>query len=243
MFELIPAVDVLDGKVVRLREGDYRAVTVYGSQPVAVAAEFMAAGAPLVHVVDLEGARSGEADPSLRRSLASAGIVFQIGGGLRTVDDVTAAIADGAARAVVGTAAVWRPEVLVAMIEAVGASHLVAALDVAAGRARGAGWRDSGRPVAEVLDNLASGGIVRLLATGISRDGTMDGPDLDLLREVIASGIDVIASGGVGTLDDLLAIADLGAAGAIVGRAIYEGRFTVAEAMAAVAAVGGPRSQ
>jgi phosphoribosylformimino-5-aminoimidazole carboxamide ribotide isomerase len=234
MFELIPAIDVLGGNVVRLERGDYDAVTVYESDPVAVAEGFVAAGAPLVHVVDLEGARSGSPDASIRRRLGAAGIPFQIGGGLRTAAEAVAAIEDGAARVVAGTAAVWDPAELRRIVTAVGAAQLVAAVDVASGRARGAGWMDDGQPLEVVLDNLVTAGVTRVLATAIIRDGTMLGPDIDLLATVAASGLRVIASGGVGTLGDLQAIASAGAAGAIVGKAIYEGRFTVAEALAAV---------
>ena len=234
MFELIPAVDVLDRNVVRLERGDYEAVTVYGTDPVAVARSFLDAGAPIVHVVDLEGARSGLADAMLRRTLGDGRVRFQIGGGLRTVADVTAAIADGAQRAVVGTTAIWDPAELEQMIAAVGPASLIVAVDVADGMARGAGWLDEGRPVDVLLGELIAIGIERILLTAIERDGMMRGPDLELLEGAVASGLAVIASGGVGTLADLVAIAGTGADGAIVGRAIYENRFTVAEAISVV---------
>lgn len=233
-FELIPAIDVLDGAVVRLERGDYEAVTVYRDDPVAVANEFVAAGASLVHVVDLEGARSGVPDVALRRRFGDSGVPFQIGGGLRTVDEIVGAIADGARRAVAGTIAVWNEAELAAMVAAVGAEKVVAAIDVSGGRARGGGWLDDGRPVADVVAGLQRVGVVRALVTAISRDGMMSGPDLDLLATVAASGLQVIASGGVGTVDDLTDLARQDLSGAIVGRAIYEGRFTVAEAVAAV---------
>lgn len=235
MFELIPAIDVLDGKVVRLERGRYDAVTVYGNDPVAFALEFVAAGAPIVHVVDLEGARSGTADRELRRRLGAAAVPFQTGGGLRSTADVAAAIGDGATRAVVGTAAVWDEALVEEMVAAVGPGRLVAAVDVAAGRARGAGWLDEGRPVADVVAGLLANGVERALVTAISRDGMLSGPDLELLETVAGSGLAVIASGGVGSLGDIAAVRAAGLAGAIVGRAIYEGRFTIAEALVAAA--------
>jgi len=235
VFELIPAIDVLDGNVVRLERGDYGTVTIYGSDPIGTARSFLDAGAPLVHVVDLEGARSGMADAELRRALGAGGIRFQTGGGLRSAAAVAAAIADGAERAVVGTAALWDSAELARMIAAVGPAALLVAVDVADGRARGAGWLDEGRPFGMLLDELVELGVERILLTAISRDGMMLGPDLKLLGRAIESGLAVIASGGVGTLADLGAIAAAGAAGAIVGRAIYENRFTVAEAVAATA--------
>lgn len=234
MFEFIPAIDVLGGSVVRLERGDYDAVTVYQSDPVVVAREFVAAGVPIVHVVDLEGARSGAPDRALRCSLADAGIPFQIGGGLRTTEAAVAAIEGGATRVVAGTAAVWDPAELRRMIAAVGTARFVAAVDVADGRAKGGGWMDEGQPLEAVLENLVNAGVTRVLATAIARDGMMNGPDLDLLAAVAASGLSVIASGGVGTLADLEAVVAAGASGAIVGKAIYEGRFTVAEALAAI---------
>lgn len=232
MFELIPAIDVLDGNVVRLERGAYDAVTVYGTDPVGVARSFLESGAPIVHVVDLEGARSGSADGALRRALGAAGIRFQTGGGLRSAADVATAIADGAERAVVGTTALWDSAELARMIAEVGPGALVVAVDVADGRARGAGWLDEGRPLDELLDELVAGGVARILVTSIARDGMMHGPDLGLLERAVDSGLAVIASGGVGELGDLVAITNTGAAGAIVGRAIYENRFTVAEAVA-----------
>ncbi len=234
MFELIPAIDVLGGNVVRLERGDYEAVTVYGSDPIATAQSFLDAGAPIVHVVDLEGARTGSADAALRRKLGVGGVRFQTGGGLRSAADVLAAIADGAERAVVGTTALWDSAELAGMVGAVGPGGLVVAVDVADGRARGAGWLDEGRPLDMVLEELVAVGVERILVTAIVRDGMMLGPDLELLSRAVESGLAVIASGGVGTLADLDAIAATGAAGAIVGRAIYENRFTVAEAVAAV---------
>ncbi len=128
----------------------------------------------------------------------------------------------------------WDEAELGRMVDEVGAAALVAAVDVAAGRARGAGWLDEGRPLHEVLHGLAAAGVTQILLTAISRDGMMTGPDLGLLERAVATGMRVIASGGVGSLADLENVVSVGAAGAIVGRAIYEGRFTVEAALAAV---------
>lgn len=229
MIQLIPAVDVLDGKVVRLMHGDYDRVTVYADDPVSQARRWTDAGASLVHVVDLLGARSGDPDPGLWQQLSLAGIPFQVGGGIRTAQLARQALDAGAARVVMGTAAVWNPEIL----EEVGdASRVVAAVDVKAGRATGAGWLDEGRDLAAVLDGLADHGCVRMLVTGIGRDGTMEGPETELLRRVLDDGrFAVIASGGVGSASDIGVVARMGCEGVIVGRALYEGRFTVAEAL------------
>ncbi len=234
-MQIIPAVDVLGGRVVRLLRGDYDAVTDYAADPVAAVRRWAAEGAGLVHVVDLDGARSGEGDPGLWEALGEAGVPFQAGGGLRTAAAVAQAVAAGAQRAVVGTAAVWDPELLEEMVAVVGAGRLVAAIDVRDGRAQGAGWRDDGRPLAEVLAGVGAAGVRRMLVTAISRDGTMAGPDLDVLDEVAAAAPDtaIIASGGVGTLEHVRALAGAGVEAAIVGRALYEGAFTLAEAVAA----------
>lgn len=234
-FSVIPAVDVLGGRVVRLLRGSYDEVTVYGDDPVGTARAWIDAGAPLVHVVDLEGARSGSPDRSLWERLAEAGVPFQVGGGIRTAETARAALAAGAARVVMGTAAVWSPELLAA----VGSPRrVVAAVDVRDGRATGAGWLDEGRDIAPVLDGLAAAGVGRLLVTGIGSDGTMEGPETALVRRVVADGrFAVIASGGVGSVDDVAALARLGCEGVVVGRALYEGRIVLADAIAAAAGV------
>lgn len=235
-MELIPAVDVLGGQVVRLVEGDYERVTVYADDPVTQATEWVAQGSPLVHVVDLEGARDGSHNERLWRRMAGAGVPFQVGGGIRTVRTAERAMEAGAARVVLGTAAVWDPGVLAGVVAAVGAEHVVAALDIRDGRATGAGWRDEGRELGEVVANVAATGVVRALVTGIGRDGTMQGPDLDVIEKVRAASpaLAILGSGGVGSLDDLLLLASSNLEGAIVGRALYEGRFTVSEAVAAI---------
>lgn len=231
MVQIIPAVDVLNGRVVRLMHGDYDRVTVYADDPVAQARSWADQGAALVHVVDLAGAKSGEPDVALWASLAAAGVTFQVGGGIRTADLARRALDAGAARVVMGTAAVWEPEILAGVGDL---GNVVAAVDVKGGRATGAGWLDEGRAVPDVLDGLAAVGCERMLVTGIGRDGTMEGPETDLLRTVLGDGrFAVIASGGVGTLEDLQTVAALGCEGVIVGRALYERRFTVADAIAA----------
>ena len=232
-MQVIPAVDVLDGKVVRLLRGSFSEVTVYASDPVAVAADWIESGARLVHLVDLVGARSGRPDRSLWHRFATAGIPFQIGGGIRNVETARAALDSGAERVVLGTAAVWNPGIL-AEIHAL--DRVVAAVDVADGDALGAGWTGKGRNLPAALQGLQANGIQRMLVTSIVRDGTMDGPDVALIEEVgrLVPGMRLIASGGVGDLSDLQILADAGCEAAIVGRALYEKRFTIGEAQAIV---------
>lgn len=225
-MEIIPAVDVLDGKVVRLLRGDYARVTEYGSDPVAAARAWMEQGAGRVHVVDLDGARSGEPDLSLWERMGGSGVTFQAGGGIRSAAWARRVLELGAERIVMGTAAVWEPQSLSGMGEAV-----VAAVDVRGGMATGAGWRDEGRCLPSVLDGLAGVGVTRVMVTGIGRDGSLEGSDLELTRSVVEDGrFAVIASGGVGTLSDLEPLAALGCEAVVVGRALYDRRFTLTEA-------------
>ena len=236
MLQVIPAVDVLDGAVVRLTHGDFDRVTVYDTDPIARARQWMEEGADLVHVVDLDGARNGTPSVDLWERMAEAGVRFQVGGGLRTADLAERALAAGAERVVLGTAAVWDPAVLGSISDP---SRVVAAVDVRDGRATGAGWLDEGRNTPEVLADLAAHGVGRLLVTGIGRDGTMQGPEMALLDEAVSDGrFRVIASGGVGTLDDLRRVAELGCEGVIIGRALYESRFTLDEATRFLAGQG-----
>jgi phosphoribosylformimino-5-aminoimidazole carboxamide ribotide isomerase len=237
-FDLLPAIDLRAGRVVRLRQGDFAAETVYDSDPVSTAGRFIEAGARWIHVVDLDGARSGT--PQQRAIVARivdavgerAGC--QVAGGLRTLDAVAAALDAGAGRVVVGTAALVDPDFAGSLIAHHGPGRIVVALDVRDGLALGEGWRPGavGLPVEDALLRLAEVGVERFAVTGVDRDGLLDGPDLDLLRRLV--GLDrgaIVASGGVSSLDDLLAVRALGCAGAIVGRALYEGRLDLAAAL------------
>jgi phosphoribosylformimino-5-aminoimidazole carboxamide ribotide isomerase len=216
---------------VRLLRGDYDRVTIYDDDPVARCLQWHDEGARLVHVVDLDGARAGTPDRRLWARLAGAGAAIQVGGGIRSAELAAAALAAGAERVVMGTAAVWDPGILAAVAEP---EQVVAAVDVRQGRATGAGWLDAGRELTGVLDGLAAHGVVRLLVTGIARDGTMEGPELDLLAGAVDDGrFSILASGGVGGLEDIRAVRDLGCEAVIVGRALYERRFTLSEAMTA----------
>lgn len=225
---MIPAVDVLEGKVVRLLRGDYTRVTEYGSDPVATARRWMDEGARRVHVVDLDGARTGEVDLLLWKRLAGPGVTFQAGGGIRRSADARRVLEAGAERVVMGTAAVWDP----LSLDGLG-DQVVAAVDVKGGKATGEGWQDSGRDLDAVLEGLAEARVGRVLVTGIGRDGTLGGADVELTRQVVEDNrFAVIASGGVGTLGDLESLAALGCEAVVVGKALYERRFTLADVIA-----------
>ena len=230
---LYPAIDLLDGEVVRLRQGEYGDSTVYGSDPVEVARGFVDAGATWVHMVDLDAARSGRAHNrgligGVAAALAGRASV-QVGGGVRTVDDARELRDAGVARVVMGSAAVNDPP----LVERVAAVVPVAVgLDHRAGNIATHGWTESsGRMVLDVLADYPSASA--FVITDISRDGMLVGPDVEgLVVAAAATGVPVIASGGVGTLAhlrELAAFPQLG--GVIVGKAIYENRFTVAEAV------------
>ena len=232
---VIPAVDVLGGNVVRLYQGDYDAVTIYGTAPATVALAWALAGASIVYVVDLEGARSGTPSSTLWRELGDAGIRFQIGGGIRDAASADEAVHSGALRVVVGSAAVHDADALGSIVEAVGGSAVVAAIDVRAGMAVGSGWLDEGVALETVVARVVDSDVGTALVTGIERDGALGGPNTGILETVraIAPSLPLIVSGGVGCLDDLAMLRDHGYEAAIVGRALYENRFTLEEAIKA----------
>jgi phosphoribosylformimino-5-aminoimidazole carboxamide ribotide isomerase len=235
-FEVIPAIDVLEGRAVRLSQGRREAVTLEGGDPVELARRYAAEGASRLHVVDLDGAFSGM--PSLHlveRLAAAAGLPFQVGGGYRSLDAVGSALAAGADRVMVGTAAL-EPDFLARAAGRFGES-LVVAVDVRDGRVATDGWTQaSDTTAAELASRCAATGVGRLLVTSTARDGSLAGPDLTLLDQVVPIGIPVLAAGGVSSIDDLRALRDLGCEGAISGSALLGGRFTLTEAVAALAA-------
>jgi phosphoribosylformimino-5-aminoimidazole carboxamide ribotide isomerase len=225
-FLVVPAVDLLGEEAVRLEQGDYERVRIRAGDPETLVARFARAGAALVHVVDLDGARTGQVRPELvgRLVAAAQGVPVQASGGIRSVGDAEMLLAAGAVRVVVGTAAFSEPAALDRFVSALG-EQLVVALDARGGRLAVAGWaREAGISVDEAASRCADAGVARLHCTAIERDGTMDGPDLELLARVRdRSGSPVIAAGGIRSAQDLEAIADLGLEGAVVGRALVEG--------------------
>ena len=240
-MDLFPAIDLLDGRAVRLYQGDYDRETVYSDDPVAQARAFAAAGARWIHVVDLDAARTGT--PRNRDVIAAIAdavdVPIQTGGGVRDEAAADALFASGVARVVLGTAALEQPE----LVRVLAARHSVAVgLDARGREVAVRGWEQgSGRDLLDVAREFADAGVEALIVTEIGRDGTLEGPDLDGLGEVLtATELPVIASGGVGTLDDLRALSALRSSGrrltgAIVGRALYEGAFTLIDALGAVA--------
>lgn len=234
--DLYPAIDLRDGRVVRLSQGDYDAETVYGDDPVAVATSFADAGAPWVHVVDLDAARSG--DPVNRAVVGRIAAALhgrarlQNGGGVRSLDDARRLADAGVDRVVMGSAAVRRPDLVAEVSDVV---PVAVGLDHRAGELATDGWTEgSGVQLADALGRFPTA--AAFVITDISRDGMLSGPDIDGLTVAVgATTTPVIASGGVATIDDLLALAAIpGLGGIITGKAVYEGRFTVAEAVRAL---------
>ncbi len=235
--ELFPAIDLRGGKVVRLLQGDYDQQTTYGDDPVATACSFVDAGATWIHVVDLDAARSGSPEnrsvvAAIARAVAGRARV-QTGGGVRTVDDAIVLADVGVARVVMGSAAVREPSLVDQVAERV---RVAVGLDHRAGELAVHGWtQGSGVRLDAALHWFPAADA--FVITDIGRDGMLEGPDVDgLAAAAAATSVPVIASGGVATLADVTALALVpGIAGVITGKAIYEGRFTVAQAVAALA--------
>lgn len=236
---LLPAIDLIDGRCVRLRQGDFATATAYSDDPVAALAGFVSEGATEVHVVDLDGARAGEPRQTslLRRLAASTPAQLQVAGGLRTAGHVEQLLAAGVNRAVIGSLALLDPAVFAAMLGQFGADRITLALDVRMERETPIvathGWtHNSGRSLEQVLAGFPE--VRHLLVTDIARDGMLDGPNAALMAMIAAAfpHVELQASGGVSKLDDLDLLQDTGATRAVVGKAIWEERFTVAEGVA-----------
>jgi phosphoribosylformimino-5-aminoimidazole carboxamide ribotide isomerase len=237
-FEVIPAIDVLEGRVVRLSQGRREAVTIEGGDPVELARRFRDEGARRLHLVDLDGAFSGTPTLDLVERVALAGgLPLQVGGGYRTTEVIASAIDAGADRVMVGTAAL-SPSFVADATARFGA-RLVIAIDARDGKVAVEGWtRTSETTPATLALECANVGVERLLVTSTVRDGSLAGPDLDLLKDVLAARVPVVAAGGISSLEDVLAVRDLGCESAIAGSALLGGRFTLAEAQARIAAEG-----
>ena len=242
-FTVFPAIDLRAGRAVRLRQGDFAREDVYSTDPAGVAIGFAAAGADWIHVVDLDGALHGERRQSetiaaiaeaLRRSGSSTRL--QVAGGLRTQESIEAVFAAGARRAVIGTAALADPGFAGVAIERHGSDRIAVALDVRDGIAVGQGWVPgaSGMPVDDALECLTAVGVATFAVTAIERDGLLGGPDLALLERLVrGTDADVIASGGIASIEDIRAVRAIGCIGVIAGRALYDGTLDIGEVLAA----------
>lgn len=237
-MKLYPAIDIREGNCVRLYQGDYARETVYGQDPARQAAAFAAEGSPWIHCVDLDAARSGEQSNlvAIRAIAEAVDVPLQVGGGVRSVDAAKRLWDAGVTRVVIGTAAIQNPELVV---ELAAQGQVAVGLDAWGSDIAVAGWEErTGRDLFDTVESFAGAGVAAFVVTEIGRDGTMQGPDVDGLRRVLeTTEVPVIASGGVGSLDHLRALAELRGSGrsldgVIAGRAIYEGAFTVRDAVA-----------
>lgn len=239
-FAVLPAIDLREGRVVRLYQGDYSRQTDYDVTPLVQAQHYADAGARWLHVVDLDGARSGNtSNLDVIKALAGTGLHLQAGGGVRSEDDLARLFDAGVQRVVVGSLSVREPDRVCRWLDKYGPDRLTIALDTrfrdGAWRLPSAGWeRDEEATLDQLAPRYADAGARHLLCTDIDRDGTLSGPNFDLLAHIasIASSLDTQVSGGVHALDDVRRAREAGAAGIVLGRALLEGRFTLEEALA-----------
>lgn len=234
-FTIYPAIDLRDGKVVRLKEGDPSRLTAYSDDPVKTARRWLQAGATWLHVVNLDGA-FGEVDsPNLSalEEICKLGARVQHGGGLRSLAAIERALALGASRVVLGTMAIEEPHVVAEAVNKFGVEKIAVGVDARDGMVRVRGWKEnSGIAAAELALQMRSLGLRTLIFTDVSRDGLGTGLNIPATRQLAeASGLDVIASGGVHTLEDVIAAREAGLAGVIIGRALYEGTIDLKEAL------------
>lgn len=233
-FDILAAIDLRGGKVVRLRQGDFAREDVYSDDAIEIGSGFADAGVRWLHVVDLDAARSGSAEHRavIRDLLQRLGarLTIEVGGGIRDAGTARELLAAGARRVVLGTVALTDPQLVGGIVAEHGAEAVAVAIDVRAGVAYGRGWAadGAGPPLEGAIETLAAAGVRTFEVTAIDRDGSLDGPDLDLLTRAIKLGAgDIIASGGIRSIADLEAVRSLGCRGAIVGRALYEGQVAL----------------
>lgn len=233
---LLPAIDLRDGRCVRLTQGDYGKETVYDDDPVAVAQRFSDQGADWLHVVDLDAALTGEPRnrEAIRKVIAAVpGMHVEFSGGIRDDEDVAAALESGAARIVIGTRALQDPE----WVERVAATHgarIAVGLDVRGTRLQARGWTEDAGELFPTMTRLDAAGVGAYVVTDVAKDGMLQGPNLDLLNDVMSrTQARIVASGGVSSLEDLRSLAAIGVEECIVGKALYAGAFTLSEAIQA----------
>ena len=236
-MRIYPAIDIKEGKCVRLLQGRFSDMTVYGDDPVETAKKWESLGAEYIHVVDLDGALKGRGvnEDIIKRICGAVSVPVQTGGGIRTMEDIKAKLACGISRVIIGTKAVSSPEFIKEAVEKYG-DKIAVGIDAKDGYAAVEGWeRSSGLAAVDMAKSMVSMGVRTIIYTDISTDGTLKGPNLEAMREMAASvGADVIASGGVGSLEHIKSLVGTGVEGVIVGRALYTGDVELKEAVEAV---------
>ena len=234
MIELIPAIDIINGQCVRLTKGDYDQKTVYRDSPAEVAKEFEALGFKQLHVVDLDGAKSKHIVNSevLRRITTETQLTVDFGGGIKTDEDIEQAFASGAAMVTVGSIAVTHPELFMGWLEKYGAERIILGADVRHGKISINGWKeDSTEELLPFLKKYVNAGVRNVLCTEISKDGTLSGPAIELYQQVMDAypELHLIASGGVSSKEDIMALDAAGIPAVVFGKAIYEGKINLKE--------------
>ena len=238
-MHIIPAIDIIDGKAVRLTQGDYASKKIYASDPLDLAKQFEDANLRYLHVVDLDGAKGkGIVNlKSLERIASNTNLIIDFGGGIKRSEDLEAAFSSGASKVTCGSVAVKNPSLLISWIEEFGCDRLILGADAKDGMVQSAGWTEgSDQEVAAFIDLYRSQGLYQVICTDIAKDGMLSGPSLDLYRTLLKDREDLhlIASGGITTLQDLRDLQEAGLSGAIIGKAIYEGKITIEELAAFV---------
>ena len=233
MIELIPAIDIIDGKCVRLTKGDYDQKTVYGN-PIDMAKEFERIGYNRLHVVDLDGAKSKHIvnDAVLNAITTETNLTVDFGGGIKTDEDLEKAFAAGASMVTVGSIAVTNPDLFMGWLEKYGAEKMILGADVRHGKISINGWKeDSDEDLLSFLEKYVNAGVKNVLCTEISKDGTLSGPAIDLYRQVMDAypALHLIASGGVSSKEDIIALDAAGIPAVVFGKAIYEGKINLKE--------------
>ncbi|WP_319756549.1 1-(5-phosphoribosyl)-5-[(5-phosphoribosylamino)methylideneamino]imidazole-4-carboxamide isomerase [uncultured Sphaerochaeta sp.] len=233
-MHIIPAIDIIDGKAVRLTQGDYASKKIYASDPLDLAKQFEDANLRYLHVVDLDGAKGkGIVNlKSLERIASNTNLIIDFGGGIKRSEDLEAAFSSGASKVTCGSVAVKNPSLLISWIEEFGCDRLILGADAKDGMVQSAGWTEgSDQEVAAFIDLYRSQGLYQVICTDIAKDGMLSGPSIDLYRTLLKDRDDLhlIASGGITTLQDLHDLQEAGLSGAIIGKAIYEGKITIEE--------------
>lgn len=233
-MDILPAIDIIEGKCVRLRRGDYSKVTYYQDDPLTVAKNFEKDGAKWIHVVDLEGAKEGYPvnSQTILAIVKHVGISVQVGGGIRTIDDAENYLNNGVGRIVLGTNVINKPSIFGEIISKFGKMRVAVSMDVKGGYVAVNGWKEvSTISIEEFLNKLKEYTITSVRVTDIQRDGSLSGPNVGLIQQVINEGFEVVAAGGIASLDDLVQLKSIGASGAIIGKALYEGKINLKNAL------------
>jgi phosphoribosylformimino-5-aminoimidazole carboxamide ribotide isomerase len=233
-MQIIPAIDIIDGKCVRLTQGDYAQKTIYNENPLEVAKEFEAAGLKRLHLVDLDGAKEGTVKnwAVLQQIAANTSLSIDFGGGIKQDKDLKIVFESGAAFATVGSLAVKQPEIFQSWLTDYGADKFLLGADVKSEKIAVAGWLETTDiDIYDFLTDYVAKGIQQVFCTDVSKDGKLEGPSIDLYKKIIEKfpSLWFIASGGVSSMDDLYVLKEIGCSGAIVGKAIYEGRIPLSE--------------